>query len=308
MRTAAGNGNATALGKNRTGLATSPDGAAEMLRASRSTVPSAKGDASGIAAVRIEYARQGEPQGSLPPPASLKEAMKGMAKAIAGKKAPLLVDKMAERLAFERSGTRLYDALLSKFDAYGSWQGGPSREDLEEIHEEEHEHFLMLEAAVTEVGADPTAVTPSANVVAVAGTGWCAVLTDPRTNLRQGLETILQAELVDNDCWETLIDLARTMGQVELADRFEHALEQERDHLVRVRGWLAAGISAEAAGRLTEPFARRAEERRRSPTQRAADPPAAPTRPRAKRSPRPSRSAPRSGARRRTSARRRKRG
>jgi hypothetical protein len=44
----------------------------------------------------------------------------------------LLVDKLGERLAFERSGTRLYETLLSKFDSYGPFEGGPERAELEE--------------------------------------------------------------------------------------------------------------------------------------------------------------------------------
>lgn len=70
------------------------------------------------------------------------------------------------------------------------------------------------------------------------------MLADPRTDLQEGLETILIAELVDNDCWENLSALAAAMGQEELAATFAPALEQERDHLRRVRGWLRAALIA----------------------------------------------------------------
>jgi hypothetical protein len=70
------------------------------------------------------------------------------------------------------------------------------------------------------------------------------VLTDPRTDLQDGLETILIAELVDNDCWESLSALAAGVDENELAAAFASALQQEREHLRRVRMWLRAGMIA----------------------------------------------------------------
>jgi rubrerythrin len=239
---------ATNPGTNRTGLATSPLMAGELVEATRETVPSMRGDATSLATVRISYAKQAEPPGHMPPPASLKEAAKTVVKALKGQKATVFLDKLGERLAFERSGVRLYDALISKLDAFGSWPGGPSRADLEEIRAEEREHFLMLERSMKELGSDPTAVTPSANAQAVISKGLPALLGDARTDLRQGLEAILVAELVDNDCWENLIDLARTLGQEDLAARMTGALEEEKDHLSRVRAWIAASLAREATG------------------------------------------------------------
>ena len=51
------------------------------------------------------------------------------------------MDKLGERLAFERAGTRLYEALVSKYDAYGSFTGGPSRDDLEHVMQEEYRRY-----------------------------------------------------------------------------------------------------------------------------------------------------------------------
>jgi rubrerythrin len=246
---------------NRTGTALSPALTAELIAGTSGTHPTADGDAQAIAQVRIDYAHSAEPVGSVPPPASVKATLKTVTKAVTGKKMLVFVDKLGERLAFERSGTRLYDALLSKFDAHGSWEGGPARSDLEEIREEEREHFLMLRFCIEELGGDPTAVTPSANLHAVASKGLCAVLSDARTDLREGLEAILLAELVDNDCWENLSDLARALGYEDLSARFEVALAQEREHLRRVRLWLGVALSRNATGGLAEPFVERTAER-----------------------------------------------
>jgi hypothetical protein len=246
---------------NRTGASLSPELTRELLEGAGETQPSSEGDGEELARVRIEYARQAEPVGTIPPPATVAGAVKSLAKAVTGKKALVFIDKLGERMAFERSGTRLYDALLSKLDAYGTWPGGPQRKDLVEIRAEEHAHFTLVKQSIEAVGGDPTAVTPSANLHAVASKGLCAVITDPRVNLREAMEAILVAELVDNDCWENLVDLSRALGHEDLAVAFTEALTEEREHLRRVRLWLGTSLSGEATGKLADAFATRAEER-----------------------------------------------
>lgn len=213
-------GNATRM--NRTGIGVAPERAARMISAVEEFPPSSAGDGAAIAAVRVEYARDGADAGGSEP-------------------TPLLMDKLGERLAFERTGTRLYEALLSKHDAYGPFEGGPSREDIAHILGEELGHFHLLIDAIKTLGGDPTELTPSASVQLTASRGVGAVLVDPRTNLLQSLDAIAMAELTDNEGWETLTGLARLAGEEELAERCEEALLTEQEHLAKVRGWLAAG-------------------------------------------------------------------
>jgi rubrerythrin len=180
----------------------------------------------------------------------------------------LFTDKLAERLAFERASMRLYEALLTKFDDFGgSWPAGPDRGDLERARDQERRHFLMLQQTLEQLGSDPAYATSSADLHLVAAMGLPRVLADPRTSVRQGVEALLIAELVDNDCWESLIDLARTLGHEEAATDFEAALKDEREHLRRVRGWLAAGLTAELG--ITQGPPRRAT-KVRSPPRRPA--------------------------------------
>ena len=49
------------------------------------------------------------------------------------------------------------------------------------------------------------------------------------------------AELSDNECWTTLESLARQGTYDDLADACGEALVREREHLRRVRAWIAAG-------------------------------------------------------------------
>jgi hypothetical protein len=234
------NQNAT-LGTNRTGAAAAPQRSQEMLTGREEFPPTAQGNGQAIAAVRIAYAKEAEPLGSVPMPAGLTNKVRTAAKAVKGEKPTLLLDKLGERLAFERSGTRLYEALVSKYDAFGSFSGGPSREDLEHILQEEYAHFTMLRSIMEHCGGDPTAVTPAANVQATIAHGITQVMVDPRTTLLQSLEAILVAELADNAGWEALGALAQEAGEDKLARQCQQAHATEQEHLTKVRTWVAAG-------------------------------------------------------------------
>jgi bacterioferritin (cytochrome b1) len=159
-----------------------------------------------------------------------------------GRDPVVFVDKLGERLAFERTGVRLYEAILSKFDALGSYDGGPSRPELETILADEFEHFRLLQEALKMLGADPTVMTPSADLHATLSRGAMEGVVDPRTTLAQSLEAALVVELADNDCWQHLVQLAHNAGQRELADRFGLALAEEQQHLTSVRRYVAASL------------------------------------------------------------------
>jgi rubrerythrin len=228
-------------GTNLTGMAAAPQRGQEMLTGMDEFPPTSQGSAQEVAQVRIAYAKMAEPLGSVPLPAGFKDTMQTAVKAVKGESPMLLMDKLGERLAFERTGTRLYEALVSKYDAFGGFAGGPSREDLEHVRQEEYRHFTLLQSAIEQLGGDPTAVTPSADLQATASHGIKQVIVDPRTTLLQSLEALLVAELADNACWEALVELAQGAGEDALVRQFERARATEQEHLQKVRAWLAAG-------------------------------------------------------------------
>lgn len=230
--------NGTMTGKNRTGIALSPIDSKQLIEAALATKPSMAGDDETASAMRLDYASEDEPLGTVPPPASVKGAVGTVVKAIKGEHMSVFMDKLGERIAFERSGTRLYDALITKFKASTPLPGGPKLEELVSMREDEHRHFELVREAMKTLGGDPTALTPSADVHAVASMGLPQVIGDPRTSFKQCLEAILVAELVDNDGWTLLATLAERLGHDELAQEFRDALAEEAEHLVKVRGWL----------------------------------------------------------------------
>jgi rubrerythrin len=221
----------TEIGVNRSGIAIAPDAANKMMENTKLTKP-ARGDETLLAEVRSEYARQADPVGSLPEPK------------VSGLKA-VLMDKLGERLAFERAGTRLYDALMAKCKAAEDC-AVPAKE-LQHLRDEEAMHFALVGAAIQSLGGDPTAQTPSADVTGVEGSGLVQVVTDPKTTVAHALHAILVAELADNAAWEELIELTAQAGNRELLARFEEAQQHEVEHLEKVRAWYKAAVVATPA-------------------------------------------------------------
>jgi rubrerythrin len=165
----------------------------------------------------------------------------------------VLLDKLGERLAFERQGTRLYEAFLQKCESLELEDGsGPSPEELRHICEEELEHFKMLQNAITALGGDATVQTPSADVAGVLSHGVLQIVSDPRTTIPQTLQAMLTAELVDNDGWQMLQDLAAELGQDDLEEQCRKAFEEEQEHLEKVREWLVSMTMDEASGSIEE--------------------------------------------------------
>jgi bacterioferritin (cytochrome b1) len=220
---------------NRTGMQTSPELAEELIEGAVSSVPSSDGGPESIAESRSDYIAERFPLGSMPAMPVSEEAVAsedqaGMA---------VLLDKLSERLAFERMGTRLYEALLNKCETLGEQSPGPTLDEIKHIGSEELEHFLMLNRVITDIGGDPTVESPGADVAGVASMGIMQVLTDPRSSMAQCLQALMTAELTDNAGWELLIELVDGLGYQDLKTEFETALVHEEEHLHNVRDWLS---------------------------------------------------------------------
>ena len=235
------------IGANKTGLGVAPRMSKELLdnqddqfkplaQAEEDPLPELS-----FREIKQNYIEESGSIGTVPPPTTIKGAAVTVLQKITAKNPEVLVDKLGERLAFERSGARLYEAFILKCEMELS-------EDevsfLRIIHTDEISHFEMLVETMKELGADPTAVTPCADVIGVASKGLIAVVNDPRTSIAQSASAILTAELVDNDGWDMLIDLTREAGLTEIAERFTAAKQNEERHLLEIRNWLKQLVSA----------------------------------------------------------------
>ncbi|MDQ2701279.1 MAG: ferritin-like domain-containing protein [Pseudomonadota bacterium] len=228
-------------GMNRTGMKASPVDAKRMLeiRNLQDSVPATRPTADEI---RLDYRAEADPVGSVPPPANIRGVVGTATQALVGHKMHILLDKLAERAAYERTGTRLYDAMLRKLEGVDALPEGLTVAGVQEIRDEELGHFLMLAECIETLGADPTAMTPCADLTGVKGMGLVQAMNDPRLTIAQALDTLLAAEVIDVASWEMLIELAEGFGQEEMAVRFAEALAAENRHEATVRVWLTAAM------------------------------------------------------------------
>lgn len=257
----------TTHGPNRTPAGLSPAALQAMNEAADELTPMASLQTPSMDDHKLSFVAEADPVGSIPSPDGLKGVVKAGVAIVKGSNPAVLMDKLGERIAFERTGTRLYEALLLKFRATQQAGLGPvpaavdddgappasdaPAEDTEQtllrIRADEHAHFQLLCDAVRRLGGDPTGMTPCADVTAVACSGIMQVLTDPRTTFAQCLNAMLTAELADNAGWELLIQLAEQAGDTDLVAQFMVALAQEQEHLAIVKNWLTAIVVDEPA-------------------------------------------------------------
>ena len=238
----------TDTGGNRTGIKTSPAESKKTIEGADAGTPveMTSTDPVELHSMRAKYSESASPIGSMPPPGTLRQSAKAAVKTLTGKHMNVFVDQLGARLAFERTGTRIYEALLVKLEAASVHDGGPTRDDLEHIRDEELAHAAMLIDCFEEIGADSTAVTPAADVQAVASCGIVQIVADPRTTLTQALEAVLTAELTDVESWQLLADMAGKLGQEDMANRFNRAFHEEQEHLIKVRDWLSSSLLGQA--------------------------------------------------------------
>lgn len=236
--------NTISVGMNRTGLDMAPlskDTLVDFAQQQGARVPD---EAQSWLDLHKTYGLEADRVGTVPVPARLKGMASTALDALKGNKPQVLIDKLGERLAYERTGVRLYEALIMKV---GTAAQGPVPDvaALTRIRDDEHAHFQLVAAALMKIGADPTAMTPCADVSGVAALGHLQVLTDPRTTVSQALTSIMMIELGDNAGWDLLIELANEAGHKDMAQSFVGALETERQHLETVRGWLRQAVLEE---------------------------------------------------------------
>ena len=231
------------VGMNRTGIQMSPFDSKAMTDVDPDLMQGTEGDNSPMAELRSPYIMDADGLGSVPLPGTVTGMVSMGLEMLKGESPQILLDKLGERLAFERTGTRLYDALITKCEVMlDNTQISMTIDDLEDIREDEARHFLLVSDAIASLGGDPTSQTPSGDLSGVESLGLVQVLNDPRTSIAQSLHAIMTAELSDKAGWETLIALADEHGLTDMVNNFTVALNSEREHLALVQTWYEEAI------------------------------------------------------------------
>ncbi|HLV15894.1 MAG TPA: ferritin Dps family protein, partial [Pseudomonas sp.] len=138
---------AVKMGHNQTGAQMSPKDSEAQVKATQEVRPDVPGGPEKLALVRTEEAARAEPIGTVPVPGSAKGMLKTAVNKLVGVSPEVLIDKLGERLAFERGGVRLYDALLAKAQAIDTLDKS-MLQTLRHFREEEAEHLELVKAAI----------------------------------------------------------------------------------------------------------------------------------------------------------------
>lgn len=144
------------------------------------------------------------------------------------------LDVLNERLAFERSGVKLYDRILERMDALGDANILRMRQTMQEHRDEEKEHEEWLEAQIRSLGGDAHAETEHSRLVTRESKGIeDVVMNDPE--LPHLFHALLAAELVDNAGWDLLVQLADEADDHAAKREFKRRMHHEQEHLAFVR-------------------------------------------------------------------------
>ncbi len=232
--------NKTELGLNKTGIQMSPFDSKETIAFAQQIPPDIQGKGEMLEEVFKSCVLTANPIGSVPLPGTLAGMLKTLYEKVGNAHIEIFIDKIGERIAFERTGVRLYDAMIRKFSAFENMD-----EEIaifRQFRAEEAEHLKIVTQAMIKMGGDPTAQTPCADVISTASSGILKVITDPRTDAPQSLEALLTAELTDTVSWELLVKMAELMEQDELVNLFTHALKQENHHQITIKKLLLVAL------------------------------------------------------------------
>ncbi|RYZ37699.1 MAG: hypothetical protein EOO72_10345 [Myxococcaceae bacterium] len=183
-------------------------------------------------------------------PSALRKRMSGALQSLKGAKTALFVDRLCERLSFEKTSSRLYASLLLKTHALGTYTGGPSSERLLELHNQELEHQALVREGLLRFGIPTSLRTPSGDVADSQSRALIQAVDAPGTSLLEALRATLVSELINNAGWAVLVDLAAELGPSDLEQSFREVLLAESRHLTEVTVWVTNGTYTDEASAL----------------------------------------------------------
>lgn len=146
-----------------------------------------------------------------------------------------VVDYLAERLAFERFGVRLYDALLARLEE----AEGPELQAVAALlrpqREAEREHAAWLEGQLAALGASSHPASARAALSREEMRGLGHVVLEGEGPLPHLLHALLAAELVDHAGWDLLVALADEAHDAEALRELRRRRDEEAHHLALCR-------------------------------------------------------------------------
>lgn len=146
-----------------------------------------------------------------------------------------LIDFLTARLAFERAGVKLYDAVLDKIRLGGDDNVMRMLDRLQQHRDEEREHEEWLEAQVRALGGDTHGQTDMSQLETRESKGIEDIILDGDNEISHLFHALLTAELADNAGWDLLVQLADDAGDRDAKHEFKKRLHEEEEHLLLMR-------------------------------------------------------------------------
>lgn len=153
---------------------------------------------------------------------------------LAKKNVSRVIDLLNERLAFERTGVKLYDTLLARLRASTDPALEALVERVQEHRDEEHEHEEWLEEQIRALGGTAHALSEHAVLAQAEAEGIERVMRRD-DSIPHDFHALLTAELADNAGWDLLVQLAGEFGDSRAKKELEKRLHEEEKHLLFVR-------------------------------------------------------------------------
>jgi len=149
-----------------------------------------------------------------------------------------LLRQLRERLAFVRTSTRLYEALLTMLEAApAAHQYDVSRDNVVRFRSEEAAHFELLCECIESLGTDPLTFISADRAPPVRVDLARQGAAGSSERIANTLQHLLDLKRTDRSAWELLVATARTFGHDELARRFGHAWSEAAQHVHQLRAW-----------------------------------------------------------------------
>jgi rubrerythrin len=144
-----------------------------------------------------------------------------------------VIDLLNERLAFERTGVRLYDRMLLRMQLTEDGEIRRMIDRMRRYRDEEHEHEVWLEDQIRDLHGDDRMPTEKSVLVLAETQGIERVVQrDPR--LQHDFHALLTAELADTAGWDLLVRIAEDFGDREARREFKERHRQEQEHVLFV--------------------------------------------------------------------------
>jgi bacterioferritin (cytochrome b1) len=158
----------------------------------------------------------------------------GAMKELAAKNKDKVIDLLNERLVFERSVVKLYDAILANMAGSNVPEIARMAPEMKEHRDQEKEHEEWLEEQIRALGGSAHQRTEMSDLIEAESSGVEKVVTSDK-NLVHQMHALLTAELVDNAGWELLLELADDADDRDARREFRRRLHEEEEHLHFVR-------------------------------------------------------------------------